>query len=716
MRKVYKSILVILMILFIARHISAQSGNEQIQIVALDYAAFPNISLSFRAFDRNSITTLVSQDMISLQDNSVPVSNFELHGGPAIPQILVFVFDTGFAELAMDDEVTDLLVGAANFLQDGDKVIVLEHTDSQPGRLLFGPDNNIQHFIEWITTYQRQRTTSNRDTLQSLELALTQIESLPEYGSSASTIIYVGQLIEAPRQGNFTTSLTQLHQRASRLKTSIFSFNLATTTNINAQRVNDIASSQTGSFRLVDGQDPSILLEDFYAGLLRQRLTYVIRYRVPTINVDTDNHSVSIQVSGASANANYYVPVELPVVTITVPVSGYTITREAYVVPDNDTETTNDRWAFRVSNIPIQASVSFPDGITRDIVSAQLLVDGVATSELSGTTTLNYVWDISRFTERGTYSSVIQVLIVDSFGLANRSVSQTIGVLVDIPEDVVAPQIERTVVVQTECDKDIGSINCILERGVAIVPWVLTSVLLVFIATQRRKIWYGAVAAKTRVVRIASFVRDSRIRPKSEPYAEFYVIEGSQHVGSTFPMYGQQVTFGRDPEGTDIQLYPLEQAANEKREQCSISSKHCTVEYDVSTNRFLITDHSRFGTFVKRSDLIVPMQLKKDVSEPLHDGDEIILGVLSANGSRLRFSVSPSVKNSKEWNRRISTNVNEQQALREHRPTDVNDGHETAESISSTSGNSNSEYSESLETQSTSASGRNKRASKLTKL
>jgi len=295
------------------------------------------------------------------------------------------------------------------------------------------------------------------------------------------------------------------------------------------------------------------------------------------------------------------VAVDPPLVTIVSPAPSTTITRAAQVVPDGDNDPTNDRWAFGVSSTPIQALVSFPDGIARDVISAQLIIDGVPTGELSRTTNLNYIWDISNFDAPGSYPRTIQVSVTDAFGLVTSSASQTINVLVDIPAGVVAPEITEqvTVVVQTACEKDISSMDCLRDRLTVIVPWLGVGILLLLLVSQGQKIAKGAVAAGTQAVRIASFVRDSMIKSRSEPYAEFQVLEGALYAGSTLPMYGQQITFGRDPLQTNVQLYPLERSANERAEPCSISSKHCTVEYDLPNQRFTITDHSRYGTDIK---------------------------------------------------------------------------------------------------------------------
>src|SRR5690606_33589517 len=211
----------------------------------------------------------------------------------------------------------------------------MEHSDGSPGRTLFGPSTDTHRFHEWIQTYQRPRTTSNQIPLNSVDSAIRQIETLNASRTYVPTLVYIGQLIEVPIAGEFSSLLTQLHQRASRMGAPIYSFNLGVDNNLNTQRINRIASIPTGAYQITDGQDANIMLQDFYSNLALQRLLYHVEYRVPTINSATDHYTVTLRINGTSVSHDYSFDVQPPLVVLTAPGGGSTFERTATVARDS---------------------------------------------------------------------------------------------------------------------------------------------------------------------------------------------------------------------------------------------------------------------------------------------------------------------------------------------------------------------------------------------
>src|SRR5690606_25793263 len=100
--------------------VKAQPSGAQIQISDFDVQAFPNIRFSFRPLnaDGSVIEGLVDASIV-LEENGARVLSQRLTPAWDVPQLLVFVIDTGYAASQLNDEVNNILEHAANSLRAG---------------------------------------------------------------------------------------------------------------------------------------------------------------------------------------------------------------------------------------------------------------------------------------------------------------------------------------------------------------------------------------------------------------------------------------------------------------------------------------------------------------------------------------------------------------------------------------------------------------------
>jgi hypothetical protein len=291
------------------------------------------------------------------------------------------------------------------------------------------------------------------------------------------------------------------------------------------------------------------------------------------------------------------------------------------------------------------------------VTSANLLVNGQIVNTLTNPGTLvGYTFDISHLQERGSYPQTLQVSVVDAFGLTTSSPSLQVGVEVVIPEGVTQIEVAKTPCEinpdSAECRTDTLRTTVPLAALAALIPVVLALLFIIF--KLRKQIKSTVNKAAQGMKRLATDVRDSLVRPNSGAYGSFQVLQAELNANKTYPMTERDMVFGRDPETSNILLFPLELPADQGKVVCTIGSKHCTVEYKIAEQRFYITSHKKYRTALARatSSEIV---LDSETPEVLHSGDEIILGHLARNGARIRFTANAAMGETKS--RRIDTHV-----------------------------------------------------------
>lgn len=636
----------LVLILIIACYTSAPTFAQQglsnsIAVDSIDTSAFPNVRMNLRVVGTDG-RVIPNIDNFVIDENGVAAQNLNVTSADSGPVYIVFVVDFGFADTAMDASVKQFmsLLAGNNFLREGqDTVAIIVNSDTSGAQLLLQPTKSVSQFSSVVNSLTRPPSNSSRRSLDAITSALSLIDASGNAHKIPTFVIYIGQMFERPLNGSFEDVAAKVQQQSAKLGTPIFSVD-AELDKLNGavqrQRVQQLAVQTGGQFlRLENNQNNTPQSVELYNSIFSQRLEYLISYR-SALGLSGDR-TISISGAGANTRANYNISLQPPNVEIIAPIDN--IDRQAIRNSDGDSDPKNDTWSFNVSSAPVEGQISWPDGIQRVIRSASLLVDGQTVGTLSNQTAnqISFTWDLAGIKDKGTNQRQLEIQVTDELGLSHSSPSKQIGVLVNIPEDVIAPTIVETTVVRSNCEANPTGRECIQDRVTMYGPYIALVICGVIILRYRRQLSHqvGQVATNlaTNVGHTFIKVRNTVIGNTSRSQlASLQILDGPpDRRGQQINIYDRLTIFGRDPEHTDIQLYRFE-------DRSSISRKHCSLKYDEKVQRFYLIDHnSSAGTRVNGRPVT------GDGIE-LSDGDTIELGQVQDNGARLRFQMAGTPK------------------------------------------------------------------------
>lgn len=631
--------------------VSAQQGpsTAQVFITHVSPANFPEVTLSFRVFGAgNQFTRGYSADDIALLENDTPVRNLELRAYDDAPIHVTFFIDLGYTATFNNygqENIKKLLrefVNSDYFLDGVDTVSIVtrKHTQGENVNTTeLAPTTSAEAFRRAVGTLNLApaSTESSYATygLYGLQSALSELAAQVDTTQQATSIIYLGRMIEKPIPSEAAVVARELAEQASAQRVRLFAWHTDWTqpgTTVGPLRT--FANESGGEYiHLEKDQDNLTAVRDIYDKIAGadQRARYEVVYN-SIIREQFRTVSLTASGIGTAAPQSYEVAVQPPAVSIISPANNDLLERTATF--DSETE----QVYFDMYEVPVTAEFAWTDGYPRDIESAQLLVNGKpAGPEFvpdPSSSLLEFTWNISEFDNAGVFTNSLQVKVVDSLGFETTTSSVTQDVTVIIPQEyegqiiVEAPDI----IVETICDVEPTSMACWRERGTTYAPWIGLTVTSALAVIYRRRLGNVAVAAantflETEIGRqISHTLLGGRVK-RRQAIAYLQVLDGPLHLqGEQISIYSNLTTLGRDPASSDKQLYRHD-------ERSTISGKHCTLKHD--RGHFQLTDDGSTNGTKVNGVLLSP-------GEPitLNEGDEIVLGDITEHGARLLFQVA----------------------------------------------------------------------------
>jgi pSer/pThr/pTyr-binding forkhead associated (FHA) protein len=594
---------------------AAQSGLTFF-VSEVNADAFPRVSFHLRAVELgNQVVSSLNASTLAVYENGEQVSDLE-----ATPQddgaiTYVFVIDQGYAanylnfQLNNIRQVISTLVSGGYFVDGRDTVLVLgrQNINTDQTVTLLPATQDAAELTTWVANFNFDRSTRATKGLLAVEDAIQNLNELIEVpGSQTTAIIFITRYIEDPSTTVAPTSALNTASEARNNYTSIYVFQ----TDPSQYRKDALQILADGS----DGQYAGLTRSNFlnaattvYQAIDAKRAYYTIAYRSPI--ADSGAREITINTPGrpnTGVFGQYEVSVQAPVVSISEPVVGSTIRREASVEGDDEVPT------FDINQVRVTTDVTWSDGYPRNLTSATLTVNGLLEQTIdvpSGQSQLEFSWDLSDITTEGTNNIELEVSVEDELGLL-ASDSTQVNVEVIVPESrgaAIRPTL-TTISIATIC------------LGIAVVLGLVGGGYYLY---RRQVISLGPKTTPDELEPLATIMADDT---PEYVLATLTILEGpSGLIGEPFKISSFVTTLGRDPNQADIAFYPDEQS--------SVSRVHCRIELG-DDNAFRVLDlNSSSGTRLNGR------ALKPEMSVVLADNDEIVLGSLTHRGVKMRFNL-----------------------------------------------------------------------------
>jgi hypothetical protein len=618
-RSVRIALLVAVLALAVVGNAAAQTGLTYF-IADVDASSFPTVHFNLRAVDlANKAVSGLNSSNLTVFENGQQVSGLEVTPHGDGPITYIFVLDQGtfanyvnFQHNNMRQVITSLVSGGY-FVDGRDTVMVL-------GRYFENSDQTVTwlpatqtatDLTTWVASFGFDRGKGRTKGHLGIEDAIRRLSELvPVAGSRTTAIIYITRYIEDPT-GSGAVAAAQNTAAAARTNfTSIYV--LQTDPNgTNRDPLQVLADGSNGQYAVMTRSNFPSVVASMYQTIAAQRTYYEVSYRSPV--GDTGPREITLNTPerpGSGVIGNYEVALQPAAVTISEPVAQSTILREARYTPDGTSLT------YDTSSVRVVAEISWPDGFTRNISSAQLFVNGNVEDEVQAEpdqTRFTFDWDFSDIITPGVNPVTLEVRMADEVGLLAQA-EQSLNIEVLIPPTPTPPGPAITP-----------------GRVVAAVPLlcILGAVATVVVGggfyLLRSRAGAPRAAAPSEVAGPAMTMMASDMA-MAAPLATLTVLEGPKGlVDEVLKVYGS-TTLGRNPAQATIAFYA--------EEESSVSRLHAAIEQDPSGDFNLIDRNSSAGTRLNGR------QIQAGVPVALEDGDEIVLGDLARRGVKLRFNLA----------------------------------------------------------------------------
>lgn len=618
-RSVRIALLVAVLALAVVGNAAAQTGLTYF-IADVDASSFPTVHFNLRAVDlANKAVSGLNSSNLTVFENGQQVSGLEVTPHGDGPITYIFVLDQGtfanyvnFQHNNMRQVITSLVSGGY-FVDGRDTVMVL-------GRYFENSDQTVTwlpatqtatDLTTWVASFGFDRGKGRTKGHLGIEDAIRRLSELvPVAGSRTTAIIYITRYIEDPT-GSGAVAAAQNTAAAARTNfTSIYV--LQTDPNgTNRDPLQVLADGSNGQYAVMTRSNFPSVVASMYQTIAAQRTYYEVSYRSPV--GDTGPREITLNTPerpGSGVIGNYEVALQPAAVTISEPVAQSTILREARYTPDGTSLT------YDTSSVRVVAEISWPDGFTRNISSAQLFVNGNVEDEVQAEpdqTRFTFDWDFSDIITPGVNPVTLEVRMADEVGLLAQA-EQSLSIEVLIPPTPTPPGPAITP-----------------GRVVAAVPLlcILGAVATVVVGggfyLLRSRAGAPRAAAPSEVAGPAMTMMASDMA-MAAPLATLTVLEGPKGlVDEVLKVYGS-TTLGRNPAQATIAFYA--------EEESSVSRLHAAIEQDPSGDFNLIDRNSSAGTRLNGR------QIQAGVPVALEDGDEIVLGDLARRGVKLRFNLA----------------------------------------------------------------------------
>jgi hypothetical protein len=588
-------------------------------VTDVDSGTFPQVNFNLRAIELgNQVVSGLNESSLTVYENGEQVSDLSVTQNEDGPITYIFVIDQGRASSYTSFGISNLrqvistLVSGGYFEDDRDTVMVLgrQNITSDQTVVLLPATQTASELTTWVADFSFSRSSRNTRGLLGVSDAVQELRELvPVPGSQTTAIFFITRYIEDPSASVAPTSAQNVGADARQNFTSVHIFQ----TDFNRFRKDALEVLATAS----DGQYSGLTRTNFasavstvYQSVHSQRTYYSISYRSPV--AEGEQREITINTPGRPGEGivgSYQVSVLPASVNIGEPSAGSIIRREAIPPTEEGGLPT-----FSTSRVPVIATVSWPDGFPRNILSAELTANGNSEGSIDVSpdfTELEFEWDLSDISTEGLNSVTLEVTVVDELGISS-SAESVVTVEVFIPPTP-TPQGFELSPTTAALSLPVFCIIGVLIAGIG------GGAIYFF----RRRMAIPGVAPMQDEAEVSPTLIASDASGLA--LGTITVLEGpSGLINEEFKITTLKTRLGRDPSQTDISFY--------SDEESSVSRLHCTISLD-DDNFFRLTDNgSSSGTRLNGR------KIQPSTPVVLDHGDEIVLGNLAQRGVKLQFN------------------------------------------------------------------------------
>ncbi len=633
--------LLILLCLLLPNVAAAQTDAvTTLQIVSVETDQFPEVTVHLRTTDVSgqTVPNLTNADF-TVQDGDQLVESISVIDGAPLNNHTIIVLDLGLYSNLTDFTPGQMRSYLSAFVADG----VFESGRDSIGLYAVNPasrsttqqivplTNSAEDYLEQVASLDLAQT-GGATSLDSIELAFDQLLANADPMTGNMSIVYIGSLFD-DNQGQREHARREALRVANSFQAAgVRFYGLQTQFEDFTEPVQVLAENTGGRhlpFRPEDELDTTVqtVIEHIEA----QGQTYQISFNSTNTLDGTRNISVATRDGSVSVAEAVVINVQPPVVSIASPSDEVVITRNA-------TENNDGTFTYSQNSFPVEVQIEpWPDGHPRQIVLAELLVNGLPIQSIENPTddVFRFNVDISAYEESTTLPIVFSVR--DELNLLASS--STVNVLIEVtkPEILVATVVLTPTPGPTQtplpdsnpCVNDPDSSECQQQEVRGAIPWAVIGILSLLLVGLFYRYRQAVGNAGRRIVEGAAELRKTLMGGaiNRDPIGRLHILVAKpDRIDEVYEIFNDLTVIGRDPQYTDLQLYDADDSS-------SVSGRHCTIQYQKSTGKFLITDHSAAGTRVNNQ------RLEPDHPRELLDGAEITLGLISKSGGKLRFEV-----------------------------------------------------------------------------
>ncbi len=616
-------LIIVLAILLVRPSAAAAQDTAAAFITNVDATRFPEVRVTFRAVDANNqaIGNLTDSGL-SFYENNAPVGHYGLTLHDDGPIALIYAIDLGryanYSSFGIESIRAALAYPFSNgIFRDGvDTVEVLARVNTS-GRndetiVLLSATQSASAFLDFVNTASFERSNGPTQGLELVRSALARMGELVEAGHGGAAIIFLTPFIDTPPNSQAVPAAERIAEEARAAYVPIYILH----THLRGELpdpLRALAEGSGGQYLLLQrNADQSIALSQLYGTLTAQRIYYSAAYR--SKSGVSGSREVGIALQGpVTDRATYEVSLLPPEVVISAPLNGASLEVNVERGPEGEE-------ALVPATLSVVAEITaWPDGYPRNIVGADLLVNGQVAAHAdheTPATRFDFTWEIGGLAEEGPTSVSFQVRVTDELGLTAESIPVTVTLT------LVRPRVQGFIAGCLANPLRLGCLAAFLLIPAALVGGLIVAGIALFLIQRSRK---KRAAVEPADLGLETIVSPAAEAPARQPVrlAKLRVLEGpADQRGREIPLTQEVLRIGRNADVVDLAFYA--------EERSTVSGRHCTLQY-FQRHFFITDDNSTNGTWVNGE------RLKPGHPRRLEDGDIIVLGDLALKGVKMAF-------------------------------------------------------------------------------
>jgi len=482
LRNIFTSLSLVLLV-FASLISQAQTDSpSRVIVTSVDAIGFPNVNFSVRVQDSSGqVVTGLSPENFSVSENHTsPLTVLPRDGVMST----VFIINSHPTDVVEQNLYADIVNEFTNFAYQNGDTVAYTFTAGSSVETVNSP-------ADVITAIDNHNFAVDGDPSSAIERAITFLTPASRNNEQVQVILIGSYMNEAVNSNTeIPVHSIQAHARGTR-----------------SQFTNNFQSIATGEFLSVQSLGSEIT--NFLTRLDNNRIVYDLGYVSRTAQTDMRSVTVTVIGNGGSATGilNFQADVLAPELSIISTNSGNFEIERTFETIATPSATTDGQYQFNQNIETITVQVNYPDGRSRAIEQAYLIVDGLTqpfvNPALSGDNTFTIEWDVSAFEQ--TQAVGVQVGITDFYSMNSTTSTQTYSIVVP---DFITPEVTINPCVNPDGTLRTGADCIVAENSNLTIVFVLVLIvaiggLVVLAVMQQRRIGVLASGAVRGVTTFA---------------------------------------------------------------------------------------------------------------------------------------------------------------------------------------------------------------------